>query len=174
MKTPFQNSQEIPPAICGDGSVEPVPASRRTPDNDGTFLPDTDSDLADTQEYIRTFGRMVPLRPLSRHDLQNGLGLADPELFSADLSRLRQAWPSASAPAPAPHLFRAACSELWGLPARRTNETLLRMRRRNWIVMMTWAGVFSYHLLPAGEALLADTLADGPDNSQPLLSQNLF
>ena len=151
MKTPYQNTPATP-VTAGNA--------------DDAFLPDTDSDLADTQEFIRRFGRMVPPRPLPRHDLQDGPGLDDPELFRADLSRLRQAWPSASTPASAPHLFRADCSELWGLPARRTNETLLRMRRRGWIVMMTWAGVFSYHLLPAGAALLADTLADGSGNSR--------
>lgn len=127
------------------------------PPNAGNDRPiSTEPALLDTQDFIRTYGRPVHPRTASPLDLYDGAGLDDPELVRADLALLRQAWPSVSAP----HRFRVECSELWRLPNRRTNETLLRMRQRKWIEMWAWFGAFTYHLLPDGAALLADAVEE--------------
>ena len=141
MKTTCQN----PPTTSGT-AASGAPA----------FPTGADPALTDTLGFIHRYGRVVVPRPASAHDLYGGLGIDDPALVAADGALLRLAWPSEAAH----HLFRSECSEIWGLPPRRTNEALLRMRQRGWIEMWSWFGVFSYHLLPAGATLLTDAVAD--------------
>ncbi len=129
-----------------------IPVTYSAFDEGAGFLPGTGSAITDTLRYIKTYGSAVDPRPVSERDICDGVGIDDPGLVTTDLGLLRLAWPSASAP----HQFRFVCSELWSLPARRTNETLLRFRQRGWIAMWTWPGAFTYHLLPAGAALLVD------------------